>query len=59
MRIGELANLTNSDVDTIRYYELNPAVLGLTLVAVSLFARNGIIGLIDAIRRRFASRHAR
>ena len=33
--------------------------LGLTLVAVSLFARNGIIGLIDAIRRRFASRAAR
>ena len=33
--------------------------LGLTLVAVSLFARNGIIGLIDAIQRRFASRAAR
>jgi branched-chain amino acid transport system permease protein len=28
--------------------------LGLTLVAVSLFARNGVIGLIDALRRRFA-----
>ena len=33
--------------------------LGLTLVAVSLFARNGIIGLIDAVRRRFAARPAR
>jgi len=28
--------------------------LGLTLVAVSLFARNGVIGLLDALRRRFA-----
>jgi branched-chain amino acid transport system permease protein len=28
--------------------------LGLTLVAVSLFARNGVIGLIDALRRRLA-----
>ncbi len=28
--------------------------LGLTLVAVALFARNGIIGIVDALRRRFA-----
>jgi branched-chain amino acid transport system permease protein len=28
--------------------------LGLTLVAVSLFARNGVIGLFDTLRRRFA-----
>ena len=28
--------------------------LGLTLIAVALFARNGILGLGDALRRRFA-----
>ena len=28
--------------------------LGVTLVAVALFARNGVIGMIDALRRRFA-----
>jgi len=28
--------------------------LGLTLVAVSLFARNGVIGMFDSLRRRFA-----
>jgi branched-chain amino acid transport system permease protein len=28
--------------------------LGLTLVAVALFARNGMIGIADALRRRFA-----
>jgi branched-chain amino acid transport system permease protein len=28
--------------------------LGLTLVAVALFARNGVIGIFDALRRRFA-----
>ena len=32
--------------------------LGLTLVAVALFARNGLIGLVDALRRRFAGRAA-
>ena len=29
--------------------------LGLTLVAVALFARNGIIGIIDALRRRLSA----
>ena len=33
--------------------------LGLTLVAVPLFARNGIIGIIDAIQRRLAAGRAR
>lgn len=28
--------------------------LGLTLIAVSLFARNGVIGMFDSLRRRFA-----
>ncbi len=33
--------------------------LGLTLIAVSLFARNGVIGLIDSLRRRLGSGPAR
>jgi branched-chain amino acid transport system permease protein len=33
--------------------------LGLTLVAVSLFARNGVIGIVDSIRRRVAAGIAR
>ena len=33
--------------------------LGLTLVAVALFARNGIIGIVDAMRWRFAAASAR
>jgi branched-chain amino acid transport system permease protein len=33
--------------------------LGLTLIAVSLFARNGVIGMLDAVRRRLAARPAR
>ncbi len=33
--------------------------LGLTLIAVSLFARNGIIGLMDAMRRRTGAGPAR
>jgi branched-chain amino acid transport system permease protein len=32
--------------------------LGVTLIAVSLFARNGIIGMLDVLRRRLAA-HAR
>jgi branched-chain amino acid transport system permease protein len=28
--------------------------LGVTLIAVALFARNGVIGMIDSLRRRFA-----
>jgi len=28
--------------------------LGITLIAVALFARNGVIGMFDALRRRFA-----
>jgi branched-chain amino acid transport system permease protein len=33
--------------------------LGLTLIAVSLFARNGVIGMLDAVRRRLPARPAR
>jgi branched-chain amino acid transport system permease protein len=28
--------------------------LGVTLIAVALFARNGVIGMLDALRRRVA-----
>lgn len=28
--------------------------LGITLIAVALFARNGVIGIVDSLRRRFA-----
>lgn len=33
--------------------------LGLTLIAVALFARNGVLGIVDALRRRLAARPAR
>ena len=33
--------------------------LGLTLIAVALFARNGIIGIVDAVRQRLAAGRTR
>jgi branched-chain amino acid transport system permease protein len=33
--------------------------LGLTLIAVSLFARNGVIGMLDTVRRRLPARPVR
>jgi branched-chain amino acid transport system permease protein len=30
--------------------------LGITLIAVALFARNGVIGMFDALRRRMAGK---
>jgi branched-chain amino acid transport system permease protein len=30
--------------------------LGLTLMLVALYARNGVLGLLDALRRRWSAR---
>jgi len=52
--IGAIAYMLLEDVLAKAYPTAWQLGLGLTLVAVALFARNGVIGMIDALRRRLA-----
>ena len=52
--VGAIAYLVLEHVLAKAYPTAWQLGLGLTLVAVALFARNGMIGIVDSLRRRFA-----
>ncbi len=52
--VGAVAYMLIEDVLAKAYPTAWQLGLGLTLIAVALFARNGVIGLFDALRRRLA-----
>jgi len=52
--VGAIAYMLLEDVLAKAYPTAWQLGLGLTLIAVALFARNGVIGMADALRRRLA-----
>ncbi|MFY9316057.1 MAG: branched-chain amino acid ABC transporter permease [Burkholderiales bacterium] len=52
--VGAIAYMVLEDLLAKAYPTAWQLGLGVTLVAVALFARNGVIGLFDALRRRLA-----
>ena len=52
--VGAIAYMLLEDVLAKAYPTAWQLGLGLTLVAVALFARNGVIGIFDSLRRRLA-----
>ena len=52
--VGAIAYMLIEDVLAKAYPTAWQLGLGLTLVAVALFARNGVIGIFDSLRRRLA-----
>ena len=52
--VGAVAYMLVEDVLAKAYPTAWQLGLGLTLIAVALFARNGVIGMFDALRRRLA-----
>jgi branched-chain amino acid transport system permease protein len=52
--VGAIAYMLLEDVLAKAYPTAWQLGLGLTLVAVALFARNGVIGIFDSLRRRMA-----
>jgi len=51
--VGAITYMLIEDVLAKAYPTAWQLGLGLTLVAVALFARNGVIGIVDSLRRRF------
>ena len=53
--VGAVAYMVLEDLLAKAYPTAWQLGLGVTLIAVALFARNGVIGLFDALRRRLAA----